>query len=71
MSFSILFFWFSQVLSSYEAKTMRLKRTTIQSKFKDKLKQWRLIKDGNFCSTFRYLAWPDPNGLVLTQPDKK
>ena len=71
MSFSILFFWFSQVLSSCEAKTMRLKRTTIQSKFKDKLKQWRLTKDGNFCPTLRYPTWPNPNGLGFTQPNKE
>ena len=39
LSFSTIFFWFSQVLSSCEVKTVHLKRTTIQSKFKDKLKQ--------------------------------
>ena len=39
MSFSTVIFWFSQALFCCEAKMVRLKRTTIQSKFKDKLKQ--------------------------------
>ena len=28
-------------------------------------------RDDNLCPTHRYLAWPDPNGLGFTQPDKE
>ena len=71
MSFSILFFWFSQVLSSCEAKTVRLKKTTIQSKFKDKTRTtathpvYRLLSSSSFYTIFFLLSFP-PKPLICS-----